>query len=198
MRTKTRTSSHCRGISNNSQGYMLASSSFRIALTDDGSGRRSAFLTTPLTWANARHFRITQQHIVCSRRGPTHSSASVRRVRSSSRRDTQCAGGKPVVALLPAAAAAAGDENQRRSTLGSAPQMMSSLMRADRTHGAWPYATQTDTMGDIEDVRELPRFQLRLFGSAPSSSNLYHVQKSCIEQSDVMTTIWIMTIIIYH
>ena len=117
------------------QGYMLVSCNFNIALTVDGSGRRSVFLTTPLNSAAARHFRTTHAHSVCRRFGARHSSASARRVPSSSRRETQC-GGTPTpfpVPLPPLHAA-----NQIRSTLGSAPQASSSAMRGVLAQVQWP------------------------------------------------------------
>ena len=71
--------------------------------------------------------------------------------------------------LLPAAVPAS---NHSRSALGSAPQEMSLAMSVVFEHEQAPVPTQMDSSGDVEDATDAPGLRLRLFASAPSSSNL--------------------------
>jgi len=150
---------------------MATCSNFSIALTVDGSGRLSVFFMIPLNSAVARHCLTTHALSVSRRLGSWHSAANARRVPGSSRRDTER---RCKLATLPALPPPSGEAaaNEIRSALGSAPQAMSSAMRGVLVQAQWPYATQTETSGDIGEKGEPTRFRHRLLASAPSNSNL--------------------------
>ena len=193
---------------------MSVSSSFTSAWITGGNGSRSAFLTTPSNSAAARQFLTTQALSVCRRLGPTHSSASARRVdssieRVSARRSVSSrrwlTGYVANRFLFPAASLpAASAWNNIRSTLGSAPQVMSSAMICvcvDRLASVMHNVDviQAAVSGEIGTIRHrvgssgmtvihrsLMRSRRVLFASAPSSSNLHpktqHRLKPCSQR----------------